>query len=94
MIDGLIKFFEWVIEKGIDHFSPIFIVSEYESGVLLRLGKYKKNLSIGVNFKIPLLDEIFKVIKTIDTFHINPVDITTLDNKQVSVELETIYQSG
>ena len=55
MIDGLIKFFEWIIEKGIDHFSPIFIVSEYESGVLLRLGKYKKNLSVGINFKIPFL---------------------------------------
>jgi regulator of protease activity HflC (stomatin/prohibitin superfamily) len=86
MLDGLIRFFEWLTEKGIDHFSPIFIVSEYESGVLLRLGKYKKNLSVGVNFKIPLFDAIFKVIKTMDTFHINPVDITTLDNKQVSVE--------
>ena len=86
MVDGLIKFFEWITEKGIDHLSPIFIVSDFESGVLLRLGKYKKNLNVGVNFKIPLVDEIYKVVKTIDTFHINPVDITTTDNKQVSVE--------
>lgn len=86
MVDGLIKFFEWVAEKGIDYLSPIFIVRDFESGVLLRLGKYKKDLNNGINFKIPLVDEIYKVVKTIDTFHINPVDITTTDNKQVSVE--------
>ena len=86
MLDGLIKFFEWIAEKGTDYLSPIFIIRDFESGVLLRLGKYKKNLSIGVNFKIPLVDEIYKVIRTIDTFHVNAVNITTLDNKQVSVE--------
>jgi regulator of protease activity HflC (stomatin/prohibitin superfamily) len=83
MVDGLIKFFEWIAEKGIDYLSPIFIVRDFESGVLLRLGKYKKDLSVGVNFKFPLIDEIYKVVRTIDTFHVNPVNITTLDNKRI-----------
>jgi len=86
MLDGLIRFFEWLVEKGIDYISPIFIVRDYEIGVMLRLGKYKKNLKVGINFKIPLIDEIHSVIRTVDTFHVAPVDITTLDNKQVSVE--------
>lgn len=86
MLDGLIKLLEWIGEKWTDFLSPVFVVREFESGVLLRLGKYKKNLSAGVNFKWPLVDEIHKVIKTIDTFHVAAVDITTLDGKQVSVE--------
>ena len=54
--------------------------------LVVKLGTYKKNLKEGINFKIPLIDEVHVVITTIDTFHISPVDITTIDNKQVSVE--------
>lgn len=86
MLDGVIKLLEWIFEKWTDFLSPIFVVREYEAGVLLRLGKYKKNLEHGVNFKWPLVDEIHTVIKTVDTFHVAAVDITTLDGKQVSVE--------
>ena len=86
MIDGLIKFFEWVGEKWKDYISPVIILRCYEAGVLLRFGSYHHNLKEGVNWKIPLVDEIYTVIRTIDTFHVLPVDITTRDNKQVSVE--------
>ena len=86
MFDGIIKIIEWMGEKWKDYISPIFILREYESGVLLRLGKYKHNLKQGLNFKIPLIDEVHTVIRTIDTFHVSAVDITTLDGKQVSVE--------
>jgi regulator of protease activity HflC (stomatin/prohibitin superfamily) len=88
MLDGnlLISTIEWVAEKFKDYFSPIVVLRCYESGVLLRLGKYKYNLKEGVNWKIPLMDEVHIVMKSIDTFHVQPVDITTIDNKQVSVE--------
>ena len=86
MLDGLIRLLEWLGEVGREYISPIFIIRCYESGVLLRFGKYKKNLHEGVNLKWPLIDELHVVVKTMDTFHVSPVDITTLDNKQVSVE--------
>ena len=86
MLDGFIRLLEWLGEKWRDYLAPVFIVRTYESGVLLRLGKYKKDLTEGVNFKIPFIDEIHTVIRTVDTFHVTPVDITTLDSKQVSVE--------
>lgn len=86
MLDGFIRLLEWLGEKWRDYLAPVFIVRTYESGILLRLGKYKKDLNEGVNFKIPFIDEIHTVIRTVDTFHVNPVDITTLDSKQVSVE--------
>jgi len=86
MLDGLIRIFEWVIDQFKENISPVIILRSYEAGVLMRLGKYKKDLSVGVNFKLPLIDEIHTVTTSVDTYHVSPVDITTLDNKQVSVE--------
>jgi len=86
MSEGLIRIFEWIAEIWRDYLSPVLVLRCYEGGVLLRLGTYKRNLKEGINFKIPLIDEVHIVITTIDTFHISPVDITTIDNKQVSVE--------
>lgn len=86
MLDGLIRLIEWVFEKGKDYITPVFVIREYESGVLLRMGKYKKDLQPGINFKIPIIDAIHTVNKMVDTFHVAAVDITTLDSKQVSVE--------
>jgi regulator of protease activity HflC (stomatin/prohibitin superfamily) len=86
MSEGLIRIFEWIAEIWRDYLSPVLVLRCYEGGVLLRLGTYRKNLKEGINFKIPLIDEVHFVITTIDTFHISPVDITTMDNKQVSVE--------
>jgi len=88
MLDGniLISTLEWVGEKWKDYISPVIILRCYEGGVLLRIGKYKHELKEGWNWKLPIIDEIHTVIKTIDTFHVAAVDITTLDGKQVSVE--------
>lgn len=86
MLDGLIRVFEWLADIWKEYVSPVMVLRCYESGVLLRLGKYRKELKEGINWKWPLLDEIHIVIKTIDTFHVSPVDITTADGKQVSVE--------
>jgi regulator of protease activity HflC (stomatin/prohibitin superfamily) len=86
MLDGLIRIIEWLSEKWRDYVSPVIVIRCYESGVLLRLGKYKKDLYEGVNWKFPIIDEIHTVVRTIDTFHVAAVDITTIDGKQVSVE--------
>lgn len=88
MIEGnlLITTIQWLGEKWKDYLSPIVVLKCYEGGVLLRLGKYKKELKEGINWKIPIIDEIHTTITTIDTFHISPVQITTIDNKQVTIE--------
>lgn len=88
MLDGniLISTLEWVAEKFKDYLSPVVVLRCYESGVSLRLGRYRHNLKEGVNWKIPFVDEVHIVIKSVDTFHVQPIDITTIDQKQVSVE--------
>jgi len=82
----LITSIEWGIEKFKDYLSPIVILRCYEGGVLLRLGKYKHPLKVGINLKLPFIDEVHTCIVTVDTFHVSPIEITTLDQKQVSVE--------
>lgn len=86
MLDGLIRLLEWAGEKWRDYLSPVVVLRCYEAGVLLRLGKYSRDLETGWNWKLPIIDEVHTVIKTVDTFHVAAVDITTLDGKQVSVE--------
>lgn len=88
MIDGniIINSLEWIANLWKDYLSPWVVLRCYEKGVLLRLGHYKHNLKEGINWKLPFIDEIHTVIFTIDTYHILPVDVTTLDGKQISVE--------
>ncbi len=46
--------------------SSFFTVKPGEEGVVLRLGKYLKTAGPGLNFKIPLVDEVTKVdVKTV-----------------------------
>ncbi len=46
--------------------SSFYTISPGEKGVILRLGKYYKTTDSGLNFKIPLIDDLYKVdVKTI-----------------------------
>jgi regulator of protease activity HflC (stomatin/prohibitin superfamily) len=85
MLDGLIRLLEWLGDKWETNLSPYFIISDYEGGVLLRLGKYKKTLKRGSNWKYPLIDSIVSTNIAINTYAISNVNITTLDNKTVTV---------
>lgn len=85
MLEGLIKILEWLAQIWEQHLSPFIVLSEYEQGVVLRLGKYNKNLVKGINFKMPLLDYTMTVIVTKDTYRVANVNVTTLDSKTISV---------
>lgn len=79
------KFFDFISQVWI-HIVPFTIISEYESGVKLRFGKLKnKFLNPGLHWKIPIIDNILITIVTKDTLAIQPVNITTIDNKTITV---------
>jgi regulator of protease activity HflC (stomatin/prohibitin superfamily) len=59
MLDKLLDFLLDLWDKAI----PVFIVSEYQNALVLRLGKFKDVKTAGWWFKIPFLDEIIAVIK-------------------------------
>jgi len=67
------------------HLSPFVVLSEYESGIVLRMGIYRKYLTKGINFKMPLMDYTMTTIVTKDTYHVANVSVTTIDGKTISV---------
>ncbi|MEI6186987.1 MAG: SPFH domain-containing protein [Alphaproteobacteria bacterium] len=85
MLDGLIRLLQWLAEVWFQHLSPFIVLCDYEEGVILRMGKYKKNLVKGINFKIPLMDATMTTIVTKDTYHVANVNVTTIDGKTISV---------
>ena len=60
--------------------SCIRIIYQYEKGILFRFGKYKATLNPGINFIIPVLDELRKVDMRIQTRDIPKQEVITKDN--------------
>jgi regulator of protease activity HflC (stomatin/prohibitin superfamily) len=85
MLDGLIRLLEWLGNKWESSVTPYFIVAEYEEGVLLRFGKYKKNIVAGSNWKFPFIDYTLSTNIMTNTYAISNVNITTLDSKTITI---------
>lgn len=65
-------------------FKPLIFVNQYQCGVILRAGKYNRNLSPGWHFRIPFIDDYHVDIVAIDTMATKSVHITTLDDKTIT----------
>ena len=80
------------IKEGWETISPFFILREYERGVLLRFGKYRKTYdSPGLYFKIPLVDEPITCNITTRTERVGHQSLTTKDKKEVVVSSMVKY---
>lgn len=86
MLDKLIE----VIVTFIHDFLPFKIVDEWEMGVHLSFGKFKKVVGPGLNRKIPFFDKIWVTPVITQTVNLNPQTVTTQDEK--SVVLSTILR--
>lgn len=89
MIDRLIDFLLGFVEKLL----PIVIVNEYDGGVMLRGGRYIKNL-IGGNWylKIPFWDEPITTTIVTTTLALPEQSLTTLDGKQIVAKAVVKYK--
>jgi len=65
---------------------PYVIILEYQEGVLLRFGKYKKVIKKGFHWKIPVIDETVIEHIAITTTTLPPQSLTTLDNETIVVK--------
>lgn len=81
MFDKLIDF---LIEM-IDKLMPVFVINQFDAGVLLRRGIYVKTLSGGIYFKIPFLDEVCSHSIVPTTEALPPQSLTTKDGKSIVV---------
>ena len=62
-----------------------FSIKAYERGIVLRFGVFKGVRQPGLNFIIPLVDELIRVDQRVITMDIPPQDIITRDNVSIKV---------
>jgi regulator of protease activity HflC (stomatin/prohibitin superfamily) len=82
MFDKLIDLLtQWWLE-----ISPAIIIRDYEEAVLLRLGKYRKNLYPGFYFKIPIVDEVIVQHVVVTTLSLSAQSLYTKDKQNIVVK--------
>jgi regulator of protease activity HflC (stomatin/prohibitin superfamily) len=79
MFDKLLEFLLNIIEDVL----PFSIVNQWEEGVYLRFGKFKKIVKPGLNLKIPFIDKVVKTEVITQTVHLQPQTLTTYDEKGI-----------
>jgi regulator of protease activity HflC (stomatin/prohibitin superfamily) len=68
------------------------IVSQYEKGLVLRLGKYHATGGSGLNVLAPLIDEMIKVDMREQVITVEPQKVITRDNVTVIVDAVIYYR--
>lgn len=71
---------------------PIFIIKEFQSGVVLRNGLYSRIPKKGLNFKWPLLEEVIKVNIVPETITVSSQSLITKDNQDIVVDSVIKYR--
>lgn len=88
MIERIIEF----INTSWGTIAPFVIVDQFEKGVILRFGKYHKNILPGFNFKIPLIDSVHIVEAVQTTIRIQPQTLTTRDDMTITTSAVLTYE--
>lgn len=84
LLDALIHGWEWL--------RPFFVVRVFERGVVLRFGKYNRDIGPGLHWKWPLIEEPIEVTACITTVRLPAQSLTTRDDVQVTVASIVKYE--
>ncbi len=68
------------------------IVSQYEKGLVLRLGKYKATADSGLTFLVPVIEDMIKVDMRERVINVEPQKVITKDNVSVIVDAVIYYR--
>lgn len=82
-----------VFVLGIYFFTiSVFVLRQYERGVLFRLGKLYPLRPPGLNIIIPIIDRLIRVDQRIVAIEVPPQDVITEDNVTVQVSAVVYYR--
>src|SRR2546422_808666 len=59
------------------------IVSQYEKGLIMRLGKYRATVGSGLTFLVPMIEDLLKVDMRERVIKVEPQEVITKDNVQI-----------
>ena len=79
MFDKLIDF----LLRFVDDALPFTVVNQWERGVYLRFGKFRRVVGTGLVLKFPFTDNVIKTEVITQTVHLQPQTLTTLDEKSI-----------
>ncbi len=68
------------------------IVSQYEKGMVMRLGKYRATVGSGLTFLVPVIEDLIKVDMRERVINVEPQKVITKDNVSVVVDAVIYYR--
>ncbi len=68
------------------------IVSQYEKGLVMRLGRYKATADSGLTFLVPMIEDMIKVDMRERVINVEPQKVITKDNVSVTVDAVIYYR--
>jgi regulator of protease activity HflC (stomatin/prohibitin superfamily) len=68
------------------------IVSQYEKGLVLRLGRYRSTVGSGLTFLVPVIEDMLKVDMRERVINVEPQKVITKDNVSVTVDAVIYYR--
>jgi len=68
------------------------IVSQYEKGLVLRLGRYRNTVGSGLTFLVPVMESMIKVDMRERVINVEPQKVITKDNVSVVVDAVIYYR--
>ena len=71
---------------------PWVIVADYEGGVILRFGRYLRELDPGLHWKLPIADSAVITSTVVTTMALRPQTLTTLDDLTVVISAIVKYR--
>lgn len=87
MLDKLIDFLLTFLKDIL----PFFIIKQWEQGVILRWGVFKRIVNPGFIWKIPFADALYETIVVTRTVSVPTQSLTTKDDKQIVVKTVVKY---
>jgi regulator of protease activity HflC (stomatin/prohibitin superfamily) len=73
-------------------FSSLIIIQEYEIGVYMRLGKFKRNLGPGVHLVAPFISRVFRADTRIQTLDLGRQEVMSRDLSPTVLEALVQYR--
>lgn len=88
MFDKLID----LISGWIDQINPFVIIKDYQNGVHLRKGKFKRVLHPGMSLKLPFIDEVIEQHIVLTTMSLPAQSLYTKDKQNIVVKSMVKYK--
>lgn len=75
-----------------DVLRPWVVINDFEGGVVLRFGRYHRELIPGLHWKLPIADTTITTSTVITTMALRPQTLTTCDNLTVVISAIVKYR--